>query len=44
MPDKSILQLRKYVSVLTPSTLISKQGIKSARERNSGAQTGGEGV
>src|SRR5919197_487724 len=24
MPDKSILQLRKYVTVLTPSTLVSK--------------------
>ncbi|HJU94747.1 MAG TPA: hypothetical protein VJ643_01830, partial [Nitrososphaera sp.] len=39
MPDKSILQLRKYVTVLTPSTLVSKQGIKGARERRS-AQTG----
>jgi hypothetical protein len=35
MPDKSILQLRKYVSVLTPSTLVSKSGIKGARERES---------
>jgi hypothetical protein len=43
MPDKSILQLRKYVSVLTPSTLVSKSGIKGARERES-AQTGGEVV
>jgi hypothetical protein len=39
MPDKSILQLRKYVTVLTPSTLVSKTGIKGARERESG-QTG----
>ncbi len=39
MPDKSILQLRKYVTVLTPSTLVSKQGIKGTRERRS-AQTG----
>ena len=39
MPDKSILQLRKYITVLTPSTLISKTGIKGARERES-AQTG----
>ena len=39
MPDRSILQLRKYVTVLTPSTLVSKQGIKRARERKS-AQTG----
>lgn len=35
MPDRSILQLRKYVTVLTPSTLVSKQGIKRARERKS---------
>jgi hypothetical protein len=41
MPDRSILQLRKYVSVLTHSTLVSKQGIKGARERRS-AETGGE--
>ena len=41
MPDRSILQLRKYVTVLTPSTLVSKQGIKGARERRS-SQTGGE--
>src|ERR671923_2636532 len=39
MPDKSILQLRKYVSVLTPSTLVSKSEIKGARERE-GGQTG----
>ena len=44
MPDTSILQLRKYVSVLTPSTLVSKQGLKGARERNNSAQTGGEVV
>nr|MDQ3977818.1 hypothetical protein [Thermoproteota archaeon] len=36
MPDRSILQLRKYVTVLTPSTLVSKTG---ARERDS-QQTG----
>src|ERR671923_761505 len=40
MPDKSILQLRKYVTVLTPSTLVSKTGIKGARERDSSTQTG----
>src|ERR671925_2033871 len=34
MPDKSILQLRKYVSVLTPSTLVSKTGVQGARERD----------
>jgi hypothetical protein len=39
MPDRSILQLRKYVTALTPSTLVSKQGIKGARERRS-AETG----
>ena len=36
MPDKSILQLRKYVTVLTPSTLVSKSEIKGAREREGG--------
>jgi hypothetical protein len=41
MPDSSILQLRKYVTVLTPSTLVSKQGIKGAGERES-SETGGE--
>lgn len=42
MPDnRSILQLRKYVTVLTPSTLVSKSGIQGSRERRS-AQTGGE--
>jgi hypothetical protein len=42
IPDnRSILQLRKYVSVLTPSTLVSKRGIQGSRERRS-AQTGGE--
>jgi hypothetical protein len=39
MPDKSILQLRKYVTVLTPSTIVSKTGIKGARERDN-PQTG----
>ncbi|AFU58161.1 hypothetical protein Ngar_c12210 [Candidatus Nitrososphaera gargensis Ga9.2] len=39
MPDKSILQLRKYVTVLTPSTLVSKTGVQGARERDS-VQTG----
>src|SRR5215204_3746710 len=41
MPDKSILQLRKYITVLTSSTLVSKTDIKGARERES-SQTGGE--
>jgi hypothetical protein len=39
MPDKSILQLRKYITVLTSSTLVSKTDTKGARERES-AQTG----
>jgi hypothetical protein len=39
MPDKSILQLRKYVTVLTPSTLVSKAGVSSAHERDT-VQTG----
>ena len=39
MPDTSILQLRKYVTVLTPSNLVSKSGIQGSRERRS-AQTG----
>jgi hypothetical protein len=33
MPNSSILQLRKYVTVLTPSTLTSKTDIKGSRER-----------
>jgi hypothetical protein len=41
MPDKSILQLRKYITVLTSSTLVSKTDVKGARERES-SQTGGE--
>jgi hypothetical protein len=40
MPDKSILQLRKYITVLTPSTLVSKVGIEVSRERDSQQQTG----
>ena len=39
MPDTSILQLRKYVTVLTPSTLVSKSGMRGSRERKS-VQTG----
>ena len=41
MPDRSILQLRKYVTVLTPSTLVSKGSIQGSCERRS-SQTGGE--
>ena len=33
MPNSSILQLRKYVTVLTPSTLVSKTDILSSREK-----------
>ena len=29
MPDKSILQLRKYLTIVTPSTLVSKSDIRS---------------
>ena len=39
MTDRSILQLRKYITVLTLSTLVSKTDIKGPRERES-AQTG----
>src|SRR5215213_491981 len=39
MPDKSILQLRKYITVLTSSALVLKADIKGARERES-TQTG----
>lgn len=31
MPDKSILQLRKYITILTPSTLVPKTGVSSDR-------------
>jgi hypothetical protein len=39
IPNSSILQLRKYVTVLTPSTLTSKTDIKGSRERKN-PQTG----
>jgi hypothetical protein len=39
MPDRSILQLRKYVTVLTPTTMVSKTGVKGPREKDS-LQTG----
>ncbi|HZD83115.1 MAG TPA: hypothetical protein VE076_09580 [Nitrososphaeraceae archaeon] len=39
MPQNSILQLRKYITVLTPSTLTSKSDIKGPRERQN-PQTG----
>ncbi|MFL6462449.1 MAG: hypothetical protein ACJ71J_16155 [Nitrososphaeraceae archaeon] len=39
MPQNSILQLRKYITVLTPTTLVSKTGIEGNRDRDS-SQTG----
>jgi hypothetical protein len=39
MPDRSILQLRKYVTVLTPSTLVPKSDIAGSRQREN-VQTG----
>jgi hypothetical protein len=33
MPSNSFLQLRKYVTVLTPSTLVSKRDILGPREK-----------
>jgi hypothetical protein len=39
MPQHSLLQLRKYITVLTPSTLVPKTDIEGPRQRNS-AQTG----
>lgn len=33
MPNSSFLQLRKYVTVLTPSTLVSKTDVLRSRER-----------
>src|ERR687887_2349964 len=37
MPQNSILQLRKYITVLTPTTLVSKSGIAGSKDRT---QTG----
>ena len=33
MPNSSFLQLRKYVTVLTPSTLVPKTDILDPREK-----------
>jgi hypothetical protein len=41
MPDRSILQLRKYITVLTPSTLVSKSEIMGSRETSSQTGRGG---
>jgi hypothetical protein len=35
MPQNSILQLRKYITVLTPTTLVSKTGIGGSKDRYS---------
>jgi hypothetical protein len=39
MPQNSILQLRKYITVLTPITLVSKAGIEGNKQQDS-SQTG----
>jgi hypothetical protein len=49
MPNSSFLQLRKYVTVLTPSTLVSKTYVLNSREKQNlqtfgrGDSIGGEG-
>jgi hypothetical protein len=43
MPQNSILQLRKYITALTPSTLTSKSDIKGSRKRQN-PQTGEVGI
>ena len=35
MPQNSIVQLRKYITVLTPTTLVSKTGIAGSKSRDS---------
>ena len=42
MPNSSFLQLRKYVTVLTPSTLVPKTDILDSREKQN-LQTLGRG-
>jgi hypothetical protein len=39
MPQNSIVQLRKCITVLTPTTLVSKSGVEGSRDRDS-SQTG----
>lgn len=34
MPSRSILQLRKYITVTTPSTLVPKTGLHSSNKRS----------
>jgi hypothetical protein len=45
MPNNSFLQLRKYVTVLTPSTLVSKTDVLNSREKQNlqGLEGRGEG-
>src|SRR5918911_354371 len=38
-PQNSLVQLRKYITVLTPTTLVSKTGIAGSKDRAS-SQTG----
>jgi hypothetical protein len=42
MPNSSFLQLRKYVTALTPSTLVPKTNILDSREKQN-LQTLGRG-
>lgn len=39
MPNRSLLQLRKYVTVTTPSTLVPKTGVSGSRQKDN-QQTG----
>jgi hypothetical protein len=34
LPKSSFLQLRKYITVLTPSTLVDKAGVSGTKGRN----------
>jgi hypothetical protein len=40
----SILQLRKYVTVLTPSTVVDKAGVLSSRDKGNSIGSGMEGT
>jgi hypothetical protein len=40
MPQNSIVQLRKYITVLTPTTLVSKTGIAGSSKDRDNSQTG----
>jgi hypothetical protein len=39
IPQNSLVQLRKYITILTPTTLVSNAGIAGSKERD-GSQTG----